>query len=253
MNTTQSWDPILYDDRARFVSTLAKDDLVDLLAPGPDDHVLDLGCGTGDLAILIAARGARVVGVDASAAMIAAARAKAPGISFSVADGQSLGFDKEFTAVFSNAALHWMRRPDDVAAGMARALRPGGRLVVEFGGHGCCAQARAAIGTALGEAGMDPSAWEPWYFPRLGAYTALLERHGFEVRAASLFDRPTPIGGEDGLGTWMRLFANRLLDELGDRAQAVVRRAQELARAALFSDGVWSLDYVRLRVSARTA
>jgi trans-aconitate methyltransferase len=50
-------------------------------------------------------------------------------------DGQKLTFKREFDAVFSNAALHWMRDHQAVLAGGHRALKQGGRFVAEVGGH----------------------------------------------------------------------------------------------------------------------
>src|SRR5882724_1016627 len=128
--TAQSWNPAHYDRAGAFVPRLASD-LIDLLAPQPGERVLDLGCGTGDLTQQLADAGARPFGLDASSDMVSAARRKHPNLSFEVGDGQELRFDREFDAVFSNAALHWMPRAADVAAGVARALRPGGRFVAE--------------------------------------------------------------------------------------------------------------------------
>src|SRR5882724_2955976 len=120
--TAQSWNPAHYDRAGAFVPKLASD-LIDLLAPRPAERVLDLGCGTGDLTQQLAAAGARPFGLDASTDMIDEARRKHPNLSFEVGDGQELRFDREFDAVFSNAALHWMPRAEDVAVGVARALR----------------------------------------------------------------------------------------------------------------------------------
>src|SRR5581483_2815270 len=125
------WNPTLYDRRAAFVSHAASD-LIDWLDPRPGEAILDLGCGTGELATAIAARGARVVGLDASAEMIAVARERAPALEWVIGDGEALAFDGTFDAVFSNAALHWMTRAPAAACGIARALKPGGRLVAEL-------------------------------------------------------------------------------------------------------------------------
>src|SRR6185369_10626891 len=152
--TEQSWNPAHYDRAGAFVPKLAGD-LIDLLAPRPAERVLDLGCGTGDLTQGLAAAGARALGVDASADMIAEARRKHPNLSFEVGDGQELRFDAEFDAVFSNAALHWMPRAQDVAVGVARALRPGGRFIAEFGGARCVATVRNAVHASLNELGIE--------------------------------------------------------------------------------------------------
>ena len=159
---TQRWDPNRYATSARFVAELGEP-LIGLLAPKPGERILDLGCGDGALTEKIVATGATVVGVDASAEMVVAARAR--GLDARVMDGQSLGFDHEFDAVLSNAALHWMRQPDAVLKGVRRALKPGGRLVAEFGGAGNVASVAEALIEALGRRGIDGRALVPWYYP----------------------------------------------------------------------------------------
>ena len=69
--------------------------------------MLDLGCGDGRLTQALVDAGCTVVGVDGSAEQVAAARAR--GLDARVMDAQALAFDREFDAVFSNAALHWMK------------------------------------------------------------------------------------------------------------------------------------------------
>ena len=163
MAQSQTWNPQTYAHNARFVSDLAGP-VVELLAPRRGERILDLGCGDGVLTAKLAAMGCRMVGVDASAPQIAAARGL--GLDARVADGERLNFDAEFDAVFSNAALHWMRRPDAVIAGVWRALAPGGRFAGEMGGHGCVAKIRAALIAAVARRGLDGEAVNPWYFPR---------------------------------------------------------------------------------------
>src|ERR1700688_2897528 len=130
MSSTQTWDPDRYARNARFVSDLGMP-VVELLAPQPSERILDLGCGDGALTAKLVAMGCEVVGVDSSEAQIAGARAL--GLDARLMDGHALSFRSEFDAVFSNAALHWMRRSDEVIAGVHRALRPHGRFVAEMG------------------------------------------------------------------------------------------------------------------------
>jgi len=115
---------------------------VELLDIQPGEHVLDLGCGDGVLTEKLAAKGAVVTGVDASPSMIEAANAR--GLHARVVSAEQLDFYQEFDAVFSNAALHWMRDQDAVITGVRRALKPGGRFVAEMGGHGCIASIQVA-------------------------------------------------------------------------------------------------------------
>ena len=129
------WDAKLYDAKHGFVWEKAKA-VAELLAAKPGEHILDIGCGTGALTADIAAAGAEVLGVDRSAEMIAEAREKFPSLRFAVCDARTLPFANEFDAVFSNAALHWIPEAQQAVEGVVRALRPGGRLVAEFGGKG---------------------------------------------------------------------------------------------------------------------
>lgn len=246
MASTQAWDPDRYQRNARFVSDLGAP-LVELLAPGPDERILDLGCGDGVLTAKLAAR-CQVVGVDASPAFVEAARSR--GLDVRLMDGQALTFADEFDAVFSNAALHWMKKADAVIAGVHRALRPGGRFVAEFGGAGNVATICAAIGTALAARGIDAEALNPWFYPDPASYQARLEAHGFEVRSIQLIPRPTPL--PTGLAGWLEVFAGPFLASVAkaDRAH-VIAEIVEVARPALQdAAGGWSADYVRLRVAA---
>jgi trans-aconitate methyltransferase len=242
----QTWDPGLYDSNARFVSDLGAP-VVELLDPRPGERILDLGCGDGPLTLELLARGADVVGVDGSPQMVSAARER--GIDAYVMDGHALDFDAEFDAVFSNAALHWMQRPDDVIAGVARALRPGGRFVAEMGGHGCVAAVLTAVLATLDRRGVDGYSLIPWYFPTPADYSQRLERGGFEVVEMLHFPRPTPIPG-DVVG-WLATFAGPFTQAVDDPEQ-MMREAADLLRPSLCDEaGNWTVDYVRLRFAAR--
>src|SRR5262249_33795033 len=90
-----------------------------------------------------------------------------------------------------------------------------------------------------------------WYFPSVGEYAMLLESAGLEVTYAALFDRPTLLEGEEGLRSWVRMFARTILDALGPAKQEEFLRAvEEAARPVLYRDGSWVADYRRLRVVA---
>lgn len=244
-----TWNGALYDARVAFVAELGQD-LIGWLSPRAGEKILDLGCGTGTLSVQIAAAGARVTGVDSSPEMIASAREKYPELCCEVADGQALHYDREFDAVFSNAALHWMPRADDVLRGVERALVPGGRFVAEFGGAGCVGTVVTALCAILREWQIDPAPHLSWFFPSPGRYAGLLEAHGLVPRQLRYFERPTPVAGEDGLSAWLSVFQTRLKNELGDRWPELCEKASQRCRSALFRDGQWVLDYVRLRVLA---
>jgi len=244
-----AWNPTLYDDRAAFVSEMASD-LVLWLRPQRGERILDLGCGTGTLTSRIAEQGALVTGIDRSPEMIQSARVKYADLRFDVVDGQELPYAAEFDAVFSNAALHWMPRAADVLRGVERALVPGGRFVAEFGGAGCVQTVTRAVEQILREWQIDPAPYVTWFFPSPGRYAGLLEEHGLVPREVRYFDRPTPVAGADGLSAWLALFQASLMNDLADRWPELCQKASERCHSALFRDGQWWLDYVRLRIVA---
>jgi trans-aconitate 2-methyltransferase len=244
MNT---WDPALYQDKHAFVWQYGQD-LIGLLAPLEGERILDVGCGTGQLTAQIAAAGAEVTGIDSSPAMLAEARKNYPDIRFEAMDVGEMSYDGCFDAVFSNAALHWVRDAEGAAARMARALKPGGRFVAELGGKGNVRRLVDAILRAL-EAFHIPAPELPWFYPSVGEYASMLERHGLAVTQATLFDRPTKLDG--GLGGWIAMFRGRWLEAVpAERREAFVRRVEEYAAPALLRDGSWYADYRRLRIVA---
>ena len=155
--SSATWDAKLYDDKHSFVWEKAKG-VVELLAPKAGERILDLGCGTGHLTAEIGAVGAIVTGIDRSPEMIAKASAQHPGLEFKVVDARELSFDREFDAVFSNAALHWIPEPEKVIRAVAAALKPGGRFVAEFGGKGNIHRLMKSIESAFAEFGTVPYA-----------------------------------------------------------------------------------------------
>src|SRR5262245_44259066 len=247
MATGQTWDPAVYARNARFVSDLGAP-VVELLAPKAGERILDLGCGDGVLTKRLADLGCAVVGVDASAPQIEAARKL--GLDARVMDAASLPFAAEFDAVFSNAVLHWIRRADPMIASVHRALKAGGRFVAECGGYGCVNKIRTALVEALDRRGVDGEARVPWYFPTPGDYAIRLERVGFRVDSIALIPRPTPLPGD--VIAWLEIFAQSFLEGLtGDaRAQYLQEVRAALEPQLRGADGIWIADYVRLRFAA---
>ena len=250
--SSDSWNPALYEARHSFVWERGRD-VVALLEPRKEWRILDVGCGTGQLTAEIARSGATVLGIDKSPAMIAQARANFPNIEFEVADVTAMAYHEEFDAVFSNAALHWVTKAGEAARSMAQALKPGGRLVAELGGRGNTRRLLEAVHGALESMGAAHLAGRnPYFFPGIAEYAAILEAHGLEVTWAALFDRPTVLeGGEGGLAAWLEMFCGWLLDAMDSAGRAdLPRRIAERAAPALFRDGAWTVDYRRLRIVA---
>lgn len=245
--TRQVWDPKRYAEEAGFVSTLGLP-VVELLAPKSGEKILDLGCGDGTLALKLMEIGCDVVGVDSSSEFVAAARKK--GVNVQFMDGQKLLFDREFDAVFSNAALHWMMDPEAVIDGVYRALKPSGRFVGEFGGRGNVASIVEVLSETLLEYGVDPEPLNPWYFPAADEYGKLLKQGGFLIRDLALFPRPTPL--PDDIAGWLNTFAlNFLAPVSANDRPAFLRRVRErLSGRIQDASGKWIADYVRLRFCA---
>jgi hypothetical protein len=146
--------------------------------------------------------------------------------------------------------MHWMLRPDAVIAGAWRALRPGGRFVGEFGGHGCVATIDTALRETLAAHGVDARGIVQWYFPTAEEYGARLEAGGFRARSVALFPRPTPLPGD--VTDWIETFCVGLLAAAPAAARpAVLAEVRERLRPALQdAGGRWTADYVRLRFAA---
>ena len=245
---TQSWNPTAYAEIGSFVPALGAG-VLEWLNPQPGERILDLGCGDGQLTSKLAAAGAEVVGVDASPEMVAGACSK--GIVARVCNAEALPFAAEFDAVFSNAALHWVRHQDAMLAGVKRALKPGGRFVAEMGGHGNIAAIQVALMAVLerhGCAGLEDGVN---YYPTPAAYRARLERQGFTVEEIQLIPRPTPLSA--GMHNWLTTFRSGVLAAVPEHLrQTVVEETVALLEPVLRDEqGNWTGDYVRLRFIAR--
>lgn len=241
------WTSETYRKNAAYVPALGAA-VLELLSPRPGERILDLGCGEGSLTERIAAAGASVVGVDVSEEMVAGARAR--GLDARVMDAVRLPFDGEFDAVFSNAALHWVRDHDAMLAGVYRALKAGGRFVAEFGGHGNIAAIQVAIRSVLARRGWKTNIHR--YYATPAEYSARLESHGFSVTQMDLIPRPTSL--PTGMRGWLETFERATLDGIPTaEREAFIEDVETLLREEICdSAGNWTAHYVRLRFLATT-
>ncbi|MFQ6548360.1 class I SAM-dependent methyltransferase [Aestuariibius sp. 2305UL40-4] len=240
----QVWSARDYAENADFVPALGADVLA-LLDPQPGERILDVGCGNGTLTARLVESGATVTGLEPDPDLAAATRARS--IQVLSQDAHEPFGEATYDAVFSNAALHWMRNPERVIANAHRALRPGGRFVAEQGGFGNVASISVAISAAL-EARDLPIA-EPWDFPSPMLQRKRLEAAGFTVVSVDLIPRPTPL--PTGMEGWLKTFAGPFVGSL-DPALADDVLADTTRRLAPLHDPEegWVADYVRLRFHA---
>lgn len=252
-SSVNEWNAELYDGKHSFVSNLGLD-LLELLSPQMGEKILDLGCGTGHLSYKITGKGAKVIGIDNAPGMISQANSNYPNLDFQLQSAAALNFQHQFDAVFSNATLHWIKaEKEKVIAEIWRVLKPGGRFVAEFGGKGNIRQILQGIYQALDAAGYgNNQQLNPWYFPSIGEYASLLEKEGFELSFARLFDRLTPLSdGEKGLRNWIEMFAGCFFEGInGEDKLKILADIEEGLRAKLYQNGTWFADYKRLRVIA---
>ena len=230
MSVSQHWEKEKYEKNARFVSDYGKE-LIEWLNPKKDEYILDLGCGDGVLTKEISKYRCKVLGLDGSQKFVEATR--------------KLGVD----AIFSNAALHWMTNPDKVLEGVAKALKKGGRFVVEMG----CKGNVEKIENAMFEVAKRHNfkAVKCWFFPTEKEETELLNKYGLKVKRMISFSRPTLL--PTGIKGWLQTFSapafvnipkemhEKLIDEIAEKVEKELEKNE---------NGQIIADYVRLRFEA---
>ena len=126
-------------DRTRVTDDRSLVDAIDLLdRVVPAGPTLEIGAGTGALALPLSARGRPVVGVDISTPMLAKLRAKDPDrrVQVAVADATSLPFaGASFTGAYCRWVLHLIAGWSEAVRELCRVVRPGASIVVEPGGY----------------------------------------------------------------------------------------------------------------------
>jgi trans-aconitate 2-methyltransferase len=247
-----TWDASLYDEKHDFVFKFGED-VVNHLNPQRDENILDLGCGTGDLTKKISDSAKMVIGLDNSLEMIHAAQRKYPEITFFNADSKDFHIDCVFDAVFSNAVLHWIPEADKVIKNINKHLKIGGRFVAEFGGKGCVNKIISTLKAILDKEKLSyPKIDDILYYPSIGQYSILLEKLGFEVNYAVLFDRPTELkGGVDGLNNFIEMFLNWLFVNVSANDKLrIIKLANDSLKSEMFNEVAWIADHRRIRIIA---
>ncbi len=240
----QSWDPKLYSRDAAFVPSYGVD-LLSMLDPAEGRSILDLGCGEGTLTEKLLSLGWTVTGIDSSEEQVRAAVTR--GISAKVMDAENLQFDETFDCVISNAALHWMKKPEKVLDGVWKALKVGGTFIGEMGAYGNVESVVQAANNILVERGFEPDQFNPWYFPSLDEYSELLLARGFIISSIQAFNRPTELPGD--ILDWLTIFAQSFATPLrnSEKKDFYCEMRERLKKPLLSDEEKWIVDYVRLR------
>jgi len=145
-----TWDAATYDRVADPQEAWARE-VLDRSQITREDTVLDAGCGSGRVTRLVLERAGRVVAVDADPDMVAKARAALPPeVEVRRQDLLDLTVDEPVDVVFSNAVFHWIADHERLFARVHAALKPGGRLVAQCGGHGNIAHVLDVVGERPG-------------------------------------------------------------------------------------------------------
>lgn len=248
------WNAEKYTEDFSFVHQYGNDvaDLIDLKT---GSTVLDLGCGNGALTEQLKNKGFHVIGIDASEELLNIARRNYPDTDFIKADATSFSLDESVDAVFSNAVFHWIDgdKQSSMLHCVYNVLRDNGQFVFEFGGQGNNALIHKGLEKAFLSYGYSYKM--PFYFPSIGEYASLLEKTGFQVRYAVLFDRPTVLKGEQGLRDWIDMFVKipfRVVADPKD-TEAIKSMAVSNLKPVLYKNGKWYADYVRIRMKAYKA
>ena len=252
--TPHDWDPAAYDRVASGVKELGHEVMERLVLTG-DETVLDAGCGPGEVTAALVARlpRGRVIAVDASPRMVAAARERlGPDVEVLQSDLVNLRLTEPVDAVLSTATFHWVQDHPRLFARLHTVLRPGGRLVAQCGGAGNIAEVHTAASAVAREEPFSAhlAGWPgPWTFATPEATTAELGRAGFtEVRCWTTQRSVTP----DDPATYAR--AVLLGAHLEHLPVALQEPYVEGVLARVTQDGEpLSVNHVRLNIEATAA
>lgn len=243
------WDAKGYTKNFKFVHQYGED-VLNLLEIKKGMKVLDLGCGNGALTKKLAEMGADIIGMDASYDMLEVARVNYPELTFLQGDATKFTLDQPVDIIFSNAVFHWINNQDDLLEHVANALNINGYLVCEFGGYGNIETIHSSLRKAFERRGLEYQ--HNFYFPTIGEYSQILEKHNLKVTYATLFDRKTELLGEDGMMDWIKMFVTQAFQNVErELAEEIRKEAVQNLRSKLYQDGVWYADYVRIRIKAQ--
>jgi trans-aconitate 2-methyltransferase len=223
-----------------------------------DEVAIDAGCGTGRVTKLLLAKlpEGSVLAIDGSRAMVEAARKRFAGelrVRVERQDLLSLEVDEPVDLVFSTATFHWILDHDRLFGNLARALKPGGRLVAQCGGEGNISCATKATKETM-EQERFRDYFVGWkddkYYADAKSTSRRLEAAGFEEVETWLHGEVAAFGSVDELARFLAaVVLGAHMERLpeGERGPFAAAVAAKVAAV----DGNPALDYVRLNIMAR--
>ena len=225
-----------------------------------DEAALDAGCGTGKVTALLLEKlpEGSVLAVDASEGMVEAARrrfAGEPRVRVERQDLLSLEVAEPVDLVFSTATFHWIKDHERLFGRLAKALKPGGRLVAQCGGEGNISRATRATRAVMERDRFRPY-FEGWEddknYADARTTRVRLEAAGFDEVETWLHEEPTGFSSVDELARFLATVV------LGGHLQRLPEGERDPFAAAVAEeitglDGSPLLDYVRLNIDARRA
>lgn len=243
-----NWDSNNYTDNFQFVHKYGEE-LIDFITVPKGSFVVDLGCGNGAITQKLNQRGFNTLGIDASKEMLEKAKTLHSSLNFKLDNACEFHLEEKADAIFSNAVFHWIDNQDRLVENISANLKTGGELVFGFGGKGCGETVHSALAKAFSAHGL--AYVNRFNFRSIGEFAPILEKYGFRVEYAVLFDRPTEQIGENGLENWINMFVNSAFEGIDDCTKnEIIAQAVEICRPKLYINGKWYVDYVRIRMKA---
>ncbi|NER93107.1 MAG: methyltransferase domain-containing protein [Symploca sp. SIO1B1] len=262
MNKSYTWDALDYAKSSSAQQIWARELITKLNLQG-DERVLDIGCGEGKVTAEIAnlVPHGSVVGIDNSEAMLELAKTRYststfPNLQFLCADARQLPFEQEFTVIFSNATLHWIKDHVSVIQGISNSLQSGGKVLLQMGGRGNAAEIIRVV-----EEMTNSSKWRryfanfpfPYGFYSPDEYQHWLKDVGLEPIRLELIPKDMTHQGATGLAGWIRTtwlpYTQQLPEQVReDFVKELVERYLEYHPVK--EDGLTHVKMVRLEVEA---
>lgn len=245
------WDSEEYTENFDFVHKYGED-VLNLIEAPRGSMVVDLGCGNGALSQKLLEKGYRVLGLDASEEMVNTARNLHPDITFQVADATTFRLDEKADVIFSNAVFHWIDgdKQEQLIENISENLVSGGSLVCEFGGFGCAETVHRTLEKHFIKRGFIYA--RSFYFPTIGEYAPLLEKHHLLVESATLFERPTLQKTKNGLKDWINMFVKIPFEGMDEAMKNEIINATDCdLKNTLYTPAGCFVDYVRIRIKAK--